>query len=82
MLKSMHNYNICTSNYIWSSQYYIISSRHHKNFKSWISKVGGETKITVKFTDSINRGAVEIPRRVIHQDILKELDKGKYFKRT
>jgi len=44
--------------------------------------VGGETKITVKFTDSINRGAVEIPRRVIHQDILKELDKGKYFKRT
>ena len=49
-----------------------------------ISKVGGEIKITVKFlrkegtADAINRGAVEIPRRVIHEDILKELDKRKY----
>jgi len=46
--------------------------------------VGGEIKITVKFlrkegtADAINRGAVEIPRRVIHEDILKELDKRKY----
>ena len=53
-----------------------------KTLKSWISKVGGETKITVKFTgDSINRGAVEIPRRIINKDSLKELDKGEYFKR-
>ena len=53
-----------------------------KTFKSLILKVGGVSKITVKIADSINRGAVEIPRRIIHQEILKELDKGKYFKRT
>ena len=55
--------------------------------KSLICKVGGETKITVRFLregtgDSINRGAVEIPRRIINEDSLKEVDKGKYFKRT
>ena len=49
--------------------------------------MGGETKITVRCLregtgDSINRGAVEIPRRIINEDSLKELDKGKYFKRT
>jgi len=47
-----------------------------KTLKSWILKVGGVSKINVKFADSINRGAVEIPRRIIHQEILKELDKG------
>jgi len=57
-------------------------STHMKiNFKSWICKVGGETKITVRFLregtgNSINRGAVEIPRRIINEDSLKELDKS------
>jgi len=53
-----------------------------KTIKRWILKVGGVSKITVRFGDSINRAAVEIPRRIFNQKILKELDKGKYFKRT
>ena len=49
--------------------------------------MGGDVKITVKFLKEewtaadtgINRGAIEIPRRVIRADILKEFDKRKYW---
>jgi len=56
--------------------------KHFESLICEILKVGGVSKITVRFGDSINRAAVEIPRRIINQEILKELDKGKYFKRT
>ena len=63
-----------------------ILEQNQKTIKRCISKVGGDVKITVKFLKEewtaadtgINRGAIEIPRRVIRADILKEFDKRKY----
>jgi len=58
-----------------------------KIIKRCISKVGGDVKITMKFLKEectaaytgTNRGVIEILRRVIRADILKEFDKRKYW---
>ena len=45
--------------------------------KSTVVKLGGNAKITVNFLGRI-KGAVEIPREVIDEDILNQFDKRKY----
>jgi len=45
--------------------------------KSTVAKLGGKTKIFVDFLGR-KKGAIEIPRAIIHADILNELDKRKY----
>ena len=45
--------------------------------KSTVVKLGGNAKITINFLGR-KKGAVEIPREVIDEDILNQFDKRKY----